>query len=291
MPEYKKHARSCPSRLFRPRMAFHQFHLSHFALPGPNSKSHGLMYTQFYWSRVYRLHSHLYEPYILYSHSSTHRLLPTLLSPALLNLLRQPGPLDLRPPYLVLPPRLISPHPLTCPSHIPHARHSPSIPAVNSPYLPHPPLDPALLSWPVTPFAFLHARPPRPACPALALPPSPRLLTFPPLASPNPAASPSSASPCPPRAVVALPSRIPALTLSPQTILTLPSHSPHAFLTPHLQATCLTLLPMQISRRGWRMSIVFASFRRPGWTKSKRDQCQQMVRGSARRCCSALMPS
>ena len=178
------------------------------------------------------------------------------------------------------------------PSTLPHARHSPSIPAVNSPYLPHPPLDQP--SWPVTPFAFPHAGPPRPALLPRRLTALPSLLDLPssPLAHP--------------RGFTLVGPTLSALVLKSRRRLTLSDTRPYRLSSRYSQppfplslrlthstpvATCLALLPMQISRRGWRMSIVFASFRRPGWTKSKRDQCQQMVRGSARRCCSALMPS
>ena len=60
------------------------------------------------------------------------------------------------------------------------------------------------------------------------------------------------------------------------------SHPPfplsHALLTPHM-----CTLPMQISRCGWHVRIVHASCQRPGWMKSKWDQCWQMVWGSTRR--------
>ena len=55
------------------------------------------------------------------------------------------------------------------------------------------------------------------------------------------------------------------LTLSPHASLTQFSPSLPTLLTPSSLHTCLTLLSMQISRRGWRMRIVRASSRRPGW--------------------------
>ena len=104
------------------------------------------------------------------------------------------------------------------PSHLPFFAHTFCIFAM--PALPRP-----------APYSI---RPPLASpCPhrttPLGLPSSP--LVYP------PAASLSSASPCPPwssKVVIASPSRAPFLTHSPHAILTLPSHSHHVFLTLHL---------------------------------------------------------
>ena len=124
---------------------------------------------------------HLYEPYFLYPHSSTHSLLHLLLSPTFLDLLRHPGPLNLCPPNLVLPPRLLSP-----PSHLPafptflmsviphHSRCEFVLPV--SPYSWPNPLGPFSHTPLCTPFAFplclpFPVPPISPRCPLLAMSP------------------------------------------------------------------------------------------------------------------------
>ena len=118
---------------------------------------------------------------------------------------------NLRSPYLILPSRLLSPHPLTILESWP--------------------------DWPVlssTPAHTLRIF----LMPALPHPPS-----RPPLASPT--GPPSSASPRQPgssRAVVALPSRTLALNLSPHASLhpiLLPSHSPHTSSLSPSSPSCL----------------------------------------------------
>ena len=138
-----------------PCMAF----LSHFALPGPNSRPTLV-------PKSHDSHTHSFAGPGVYGHPLVRALLfvfPFFYSPLVFPspFTCLPGtlasPWSSRPPpaydNLVLPPRLLTHPPLTRPP-FPHGPHS--LLAVNSPYLSRPPLEPNRLSLFFHPPFFAH---------------------------------------------------------------------------------------------------------------------------------------